>query len=320
MASKALPGFSFLFLFLIIVRLSLLSHCSVLAHSNGKNQSTPFGFMEHLKGCQKGDKVKGINQLKKYLEMFGYLNYNNSKKQTDGNDDDDDFDELLESAIKTYQHNYHLKSTGVLDANTVEMMTRPRCGVADIVNGTTRMRSGKKKQQNQGSNHFHTVAHYAFFPRRPKWPASKYRLTYGFLPRTRNDAKAPVARAFRKWAAKTHFKFSQTQNYRNADIKISFHRGDHRDGAPFDGRGGVLAHAFAPTDGRFHYDADEPWAVGATPGAYDLETVALHEIGHLLGLAHSSVQGAIMYPRITPGVTKGLHRDDIQGIRALYRV
>ncbi|KAJ4719124.1 Metalloendoproteinase [Melia azedarach] len=316
MASKALPGFSFLFL--ILVLLSLLSHCSVLAHSNAKNQSTPFGFMEHLKGCHKGDKVKGINELKQYLEMFGYLNYNNSKNQTHA--DDDDFDELLESAIKTYQLNYHLKSTGVLDAKTVGMMTRPRCGVADIVNGTTRMRSGKKKQQNHGVNHFHTVAHYEFFPGSPKWPASKYQLSYGFLPGTRDDAKTPVARAFQTWAANTHFKFSRTQDYGNADIKVSFHSGDHRDGSPFDGRGGVLAHAFAPTDGRFHYDADEPWAVGATAGAFDLETVALHEIGHLLGLGHSSVQGAIMYARISPGVTKGLHRDDIQGIRALYRM
>ena len=56
------------------------------------------------------------------------------------------------------------------------------------------------------------------------------------------------------------------------------------------------------------------------PGAFDVETVALHEIGHLLGLGHSSVQNAIMYPTINPGMTKGLHGDDIQGIRALYNV
>ena len=73
-----------------------------------------------------------------------------------------------------------------------------------------------------------------------------------------------------------------------------------------------------PLDGRFHYDADEQWSVGASPGAFDLEIVALHEIGHLLGLDHSLVEGAIMWPSIRSGVTQGLHRDDIDGLKALY--
>ncbi|TXG64626.1 hypothetical protein EZV62_011620 [Acer yangbiense] len=68
---------------------------------------------------------------------------------------------------------------------------------------------------------------------------------------------------------------------------------------------------FHPPMGGFHYDADEQWAVGAAPNSFGLETVALHEIGHLLGLGHSEVEGAIMYPSISTGVTKGLHRDDV---------
>ncbi|KAH0973018.1 hypothetical protein GBA52_025174 [Prunus armeniaca] len=143
-----------------------------------------------------------------------------------------------------------------------------------------------------------------------------YHLTYAFLQGTPAEATGPVARAFQTWAASTHFTFSQSNQ--NPDLTVSFHRGNHGDGAPFDGPGGTIAHAFAPTNGRFHYDADERYSVGAVSGAYDLETVALHEIGHLLGLGHSSVQGAIMYPTISPGVTKGLHGDDIQGIKALY--
>lgn len=54
------------------------------------------------------------------MGKFGYLNYDNSNNQTHANDDD--FDELLESAIKNYQLNYHLKSTEVLDAGTVGKM------------------------------------------------------------------------------------------------------------------------------------------------------------------------------------------------------
>ncbi|KAB1205330.1 Metalloendoproteinase 1 [Morella rubra] len=65
-------------------------------------------------------------------------------------------------------------------------------------------------------------------------------------------------------------------------------------------------------------DADKQWSVGARPGTIDLETVALHEIGHLLGLGHSSVEGAIMFPGISSEVTKGLHADDIRGIKTLY--
>ncbi|GMI78433.1 hypothetical protein like AT1G24140 [Hibiscus trionum] len=186
--------------------------------------------------------------------------------------------------------------------------------VADVVNGTSRMRSGRKR----GSKSVHTVSHYTFLSGEPKWPASKYNLTYAFPPGIRVDAVNPVSRAFQTWAENTQFRFSRTEDYANADITISFESGDHGDGSPFDGPNGALAHAFPPTNGRFHYDADEPWSVAANPGSYHLETVALHEIGHLLGLGHSSIEGAVMYPSIMPGESKGLHGDDIQGINALY--
>ncbi|KAB1219281.1 Metalloendoproteinase 1 [Morella rubra] len=68
---------------------------------------------------------------------------------------------------------------------------------------------------------------------------------------------------FQTWAANTHFKFSQAQTLANADLKIGFLRRNHGDGSLFDGTGGILAHAFVPTDGRFHYDANEQWSVGA---------------------------------------------------------
>ncbi|XP_024179294.1 metalloendoproteinase 2-MMP-like, partial [Rosa chinensis] len=165
-----------------------------------------------------------------------------------------------------------------------------------------------------------TTAHYSFFSGNPKWPSSKYHLAYGFLPKTLDQAKGPVPRDFETWAANTHFNFSQAQSAENADLKVSFHSGDHGDGYPFDGHQGILAQAFAPSDRRFHYDANELWSVGAEQGSYDLETVALHEIGHLPELDHSSVDGAIMYPTICPGVTQGLHGDDVQGIKPLYNV
>ncbi len=50
---------------------------------------------------------------------------------------------------------------------------------------------------------------------------------------------------------------------------------------------------------------------------YDLFSVAMHEIGHSLGLGESSVAGAVEYGTYN-GVMKGLASDDIAGIRSIY--
>ena len=87
---------------------------------------------------------------------------------------------------------------------------------------------------------------------------------------------------------------------------------------PFNGPGGVLAHAYFPQDGRAHFDEDETYTDGTGAGT-NLLWVATHEFGHSLGLYHTNVQGAIMFPYYTGYVENmALHNDDIAGIQSLY--
>ncbi|XP_038711726.1 metalloendoproteinase 1-like [Tripterygium wilfordii] len=275
---------------------------AVLAYPNRQTTSSPFEFLSKLKGFEKGNTAEEISQLRKYLNRFGYLSNNNIQTQ-----DVNAFDDNISSAIKAYQTFFNLKPTGTLDAETVSKMMAPRCGVPDI-----RMHGNNK-----------TNLDYAFFPYKPRWAPEQFSLTYAFPPDVtffRAYVMAPVASAFETWRSVfPNFTFTLIKDFEEADLKISFQKRDHGDGDPFDGAGGVLAHSFEPTDGRCHLDVEENWVVGAVADGFDIGSIALHEIGHLLGLAHTSVQNVVMYPFFSPGMTKlDLSEDDRQGIKALY--
>jgi len=63
------------------------------------------------------------------------------------------------------------------------------------------------------------------------------------------------------------------------------------------------------------------WAFDAPASdQYDLEAVLTHEVGHMLGLAHSPVVDATMHPTYTPGAIemRTLTPDDEEGICTVY--
>jgi hypothetical protein len=55
-------------------------------------------------------------------------------------------------------------------------------------------------------------------------------------------------------------------------------------------------------------------------GEYDIDGIMVHEVGHVIGLGHSSVSGATMYPSVSACNTanRSLEADDIAGKNALY--
>ncbi|KAM7338098.1 hypothetical protein ACRRTK_004217 [Alexandromys fortis] len=179
--------------------------------------------------------------------------------------------------IQEMQKFLGLEMTGKLDSNTMDVMLKPRCGVPDVGGFTT-------------------------FPGSPKW--RKNHLTYRVenytpdLPRESVDSA--IEKALKVWEAVTPLRFSRLSEG-EADIMISFAAGEHGDFIPFDGPGGVLAHAYAPglgINGDAHFDDDEQWTEDTTDKTE-----------------------ALMYPVYKSSTDLArfrLSQDDVDGIQSLY--
>ncbi|XP_038875312.1 metalloendoproteinase 1-MMP [Benincasa hispida] len=262
----------------------------------------------------KGTEVNGMSELKKYLNRFGYLPI------PPQNNFSDFFDDQFLSALILYQNRLGLSVTGKLDSETIASIISPRCGMSDLIkinNNTTTT-----------TTTIHSTRRYAFFNGQPRWIRSST-LTYALSPDytieylTPSEIRKVIRRSFSRWSAVIPLNFTESSDYESSDIRIGFFRGDHGDGEAFDGVLGVLAHAFSPENGRLHLDAAERWAVDfekeKSKVAVDLESVVTHEIGHVLGLAHSTVKESVMYPSLSPrGKKVDLRIDDVEGIQVLY--
>ena len=75
-------------------------------------------------------------------------------------------------------------------------------------------------------------------------------------------------------------------------------------------------------DADIIFDPTLPYSTDTTTPAtsYDLQSVATHEIGHMLGLDHSTILSATMFPRVSAGVNapRVLSSDDIAGVSSIY--
>uniref|UniRef100_A0A915C917 Peptidase metallopeptidase domain-containing protein n=1 Tax=Parascaris univalens TaxID=6257 RepID=A0A915C917_PARUN len=148
------------------------------------------------------------------------------------------------------------------------------------------------------------------------WKLLKDHLSIGDRYVVRNT----LHRAFYLWQSVSSIRFYELpeESRRIADINVIFAKGAHGDKLPFDGKDGIVAHAFYPTEGKLHFDADERWTLNRKDGV-NLYQTAVHEIGHIIGLEHSTDERAVMFPSYRPyDPDYTLADDDVRGVRRLY--
>nr|XP_019575458.1 PREDICTED: interstitial collagenase [Rhinolophus sinicus] len=230
-----------------------------------------------------------VEMVKKYLE--NYYNLNSDEKKTKKTRENI----AMVEKLKQMQKFFGLKVTGKPNAETLNVMKQARCGVPD-------------------------VAEFVLTEGNPRWEHTN--LTYRIenytpdLPRAVVDHT--IEKAFQLWSNVSPLTFTKVFKGQ-ADIMISFVWRDHGDNSPFYGPGGNLAHAFQPgpgIGGDVHFDEEERWTNDFTD--YNLYHVAAHELGHSLGLSHSSYIGSLMYPTYIFSGDVQLFQDDIDGIQAIY--
>ncbi len=75
------------------------------------------------------------------------------------------------------------------------------------------------------------------------------------------------------------------------------------------------------TDADIIFNGDDfDFTTSGAPGAFDIQDVAAHELGHLLGLDHSGWASGTMYPYVDPTVVlhRSLSEDEVRGLRHAY--
>ncbi|MBP2241569.1 putative Zn-dependent protease [Cytobacillus eiseniae] len=166
---------------------------------------------------------------------------------------------------------------------------------------------------NQASGHFNTTG--------KKWNAGyvNFYINNSSLPTTFDT---PITSAMRTWfnqipmntqrqystSAGIHFEYSRaSSHFPNDEIAVAI----------VSGTGNTIESV------RILFNQNMTWTTSSSGSGYHIQTVALHEIGHALGLDHvgwsliPDTRNHVMYYTYTD-VKTSLHSHDIEGIKSIY--
>lgn len=248
---------------------------------------------------KKGDRGPAVEAVYRYLQKYGYFpneeledTYENWYPAIDESPADIEvFDDVLEEGLRRFQRTTGLPEDGTLNQATAELMAKSRCSFPDLYTGVP-----KKKAKVSGPAPF-------------VYAGSKWGYTYLTYHHNNYTADLPVSvtrtafrRSFDRWSAVSPLVFTEAAG--TADIMIDFLSWTD----PVYG-----AYGYFPPNGDIYFDEADTWY--ATGPLHDLESYAMHEIGHALGLEHS-YYGTVMYAY--DAYQRDLGLDDIQGIQAIY--
>jgi hypothetical protein len=138
-----------------------------------------------------------------------------------------------------------------------------------------------------------------------RWPiesSGQVNLTYSYNTEVSLEIKISIEESFARWTEVSPLNFREVEG--NGIIRLFFNQN-------IQNVQGSLAQAHYPGTTEEAGDIMFTAAANTQSGA-----IFTHEIGHSLGLAHSDIREAVMYP--VAHSSSGLHEDDIAGIRSLY--
>jgi Matrixin/Putative peptidoglycan binding domain len=234
-----------------------------------------------------GARGPAVTAVQDYLTAHGYLpndelarNYPRWRPIVPRRPTGGLFDQTTQAAVRALQTARNEPPTGVVDSALAQLMQQPRCGVPD----------GIPTLDGRDKFHLHNAA----------WNITQF--AWKLANDTADDgisgatARAHLTQAFNQWQAVTNLQFADVTNmgYELTPILIQFVDFDTLSDLTTPAQRNALAHAYPPggyNQGLIRFNTKKTWStMDPTPaGSFDFQSVALHEIGHMLGLQHSSV-------------------------------